>query len=210
MKSQEKKLLLLLAALGVLVLVVRVVPLLTGYYQRGQEDIALLQERIARYEQLIADTALWQEREALKQAEVAEYATWVFQGDNPSLVGPSVQRSLRQAAEKSGITVREMSVARFSRVDDWLLVTQDMDFILEQHNILPFLNTLAEQRPRLFVTAFTVAHNRRQFTGNLTVTSFSRAAPAAPAPAVGSAVEGAVEGAMGGSLESVVVESSQP
>jgi hypothetical protein len=179
MKSQEKKLLLLLGVLAVLVLLVRGIPMLAAWHERGQEDIALLEERIARYEQLIADTQEWKERELLKQAEAAEYAGLVFQGDNPSLVGPSVQRSLRQAAEQSGITVREMSVARFSKVDDWLVVTQDMSFVLEQHNILPFLATLREQRPRLFVTAFTVAQNRRQFTGNLTVTGFSRTLAAA-------------------------------
>jgi hypothetical protein len=186
MKSKEKKLLLLLGALGVLVLLVRVVPMVTGYYERGREDIALLQERVQHYQQLIDDTALWQERAALKQAQVAEYAGWVFQGNNPSLLGPAVQRSLRQTAEQSGITVREMSVARFARVDDWLLVTQDMDILLEQDNILPFLTALANQRPRLFVTAFTVAQNRRQFTGNLTVTAFSRVLPPAPVQVSGS------------------------
>lgn len=177
MKNQEKNLLLLAGVLLVLVLVVRVVPQLVDYYQRGRDEIALLQERIARYEQLIADTAVWSERELLKQAEVAEYAAWAFQGDNPSLVGPSVQRSLRQAAEQSGITVREMSVARFSRSDDWLMVTQDLSFVLEQRNIMPFLNALEALRPRLFITAFTVGSNRRQFTGSLTVTAFSRVAP---------------------------------
>jgi hypothetical protein len=175
MKTQEKKLLLLFGVLAVLVLVIRVVPMLGDYYRKGQEDIALLQERVQRYEQLINDTSIWKERELMKQAEVAEYATWAFQGDNPSLVGPSVQRSLRQAVEQSGISVREMSVARFARSGDWLVVSQDLSFVLEQDNVLPFLNTLEAQRPRLFVTAFAVAQNRRQFTGSLTVTGFSRA-----------------------------------
>lgn len=180
MKTQEKKLLLLLGALALVVLVVRVVPMLGAYYRQGQEDIALLQERVARYQQLLADTKVWNERELLKQAEVAEFATWVFQGDNPSVVGPSVQRSLRQAVEQSGITVREMSVAKFARSGDWLLVSQDLSLILEQDKILPFLNTLVAQRPRLFITAFSVAQNRRQFTGSLTVTGFSRASAALP------------------------------
>jgi hypothetical protein len=193
MKTQEKKLLLLLGALAVLVLVVHGVPMLGAYYRQGQEDIALLQERVQRYEQLIADTEVWKERELLKQAEVAEFATWVFQGDNPSLVGPSVQRSLRQAVEQSGITVREMSVAKFARSGDWLMVSQDLSLILEQDKIPPFLNTLAAQRPRLFITAFSVAQNRRQFTGSLTVTGFSRAAQAMPESAVGSVEPESVE-----------------
>jgi len=186
MKPQEKKLLLLLGVLAVVFLVVRVVPLLGDYYRQGQDDIALLQERVQRYEQLIADTEVWKERELLKQVEVAEYANWVFQGDNPSLIGPSVQRSLRQAVEQSGISVREMSVARFARSDEWLVVSQDLSFTLDQDKILPLLNTLAAQRPRLFVTAFTVAQNRRQFTGSLTVTAFSRLVETAPVSTLGS------------------------
>ncbi|MGA0805672.1 MAG: type II secretion system protein GspM [Pseudohongiellaceae bacterium] len=181
MKTQEKKLLILLGVLAAVVLVLRVLPLLDAWYRQGQEDIALLQERVQRYEQLIADTAVWQERELQKQSETAEFAAWVFQGDNPSLLGPSVQRSLRQAVEQSGISVREMSVAKFARRGDWLVVTQDLSFTLEEANILPFLATLAAQRPRLFITAFTVAQNRRQFTGSLTVTAFSRYAAEATA-----------------------------
>jgi type II secretory pathway component PulM len=177
MKPQERKLLLLLGVLVLLVLVLRVVPMVSNWYQRGQEEIALLQERIARYEQLIADTEIWKERELLKQAEVADYASWAFQGSNPGLLGPSVQRALRQSAEQAGITVREMSVARFARSGDWLVVTQEMDFVLDQQNILPFLNALSQQRPRLFITGFSMTHNRRQFTGNLTVTGFSRSTP---------------------------------
>lgn len=185
MKPQERKLLLLLGVLALLVLVLRVVPLLTDWYRRGQEDIALLQERIERYEQLITDTQVWKERELQKQAEVAGYADWIFQGSNPGLLGPSVQRSLRQTAEQAGITVREMSVARFARSGDWLVVSQEMDFMLEQQQLLPFLAALEQQRPRLFVTAFSVAHNRRQLTGNITVTGFSRALPEATADAAG-------------------------
>lgn len=97
-----------------------------------------------------------------------------------------MQRSLRQAVEQSGISVREMSVARFTRSDEWLVVSQDLSFTLDQDKILPFINTLAAQRPRLFVTAFTVAQNRRQFTGSLTVTAFSRPDPAPPLSAIGS------------------------
>lgn len=175
MKANEKKLLLLFGALFGLVLVVRVVPLIVDYYQAGRQDMRLLEERVERYQNLITDTDVWKEREALKQAEIADLQSWIFTGSNPSLVGSSVQRSLRQAVDQAGINVREMSVARYSYMGDWLLVSQDMSFIVNQENILPFLQALNALRPRLHVAAFTVTHNRRQYTGNITVVGFSAA-----------------------------------
>lgn len=175
MKQNEKQLIILAGVLFVLVLIVRVVPLLADLYREGQEDIARLEDRIARFEALIAETDEWMAREALKRAEVADLEIWVFEGDNPNLVGSSVQRTLRQAVDKSGISIRSMDVARFSHVDGWLQINQDMDFILDQNDILPFLAALDELRPRLHVTAFSVTRNRRQYTGSITVTGFSHA-----------------------------------
>jgi hypothetical protein len=158
-----------------LLLAVRIVPMLYNYYQRGQEDIALLQERRDRYEQLIIDVERWKENETLKQAEIADLESWIFEGSNPSLVGSSVQRSLRLAVQKANVSIREMSVAEYNYVDNWLMVSQKMDFSVDQANILPFLNSLQELRPRLHVSAFSVTRNRRQYTGSITVVGFSRA-----------------------------------
>ena len=175
MKRNEKQLIILAGALFLLVLIVRIVPLLMDEYREGQAEIARLEDRIDRFRTLIAETDEWMEREALKRAEVAELETWVFEGDNPNLVGSSVQRTLRQAVEKAGISIRSMDVASFSRVDGWLQVNQNMDFILDQNEILPFLEAVEQLRPRLHVTAFNVTRNRRQYTGSITVTGFSHA-----------------------------------
>ena len=175
MKGNERKLLLLLGVLTAAVLLVRVLPLGYGYYRAGREDIARLQERIARYETLIDAQEQWKERETLKQAEIADYESWIFPGGNPNLVGSNLQRSLRQAADQAGITVREMRVAEYSAVGEWLMVSQEMSFTLEQSQILPFLNALQQLRPRLHVAAFNVSSSsRRGFTGAITVVGFSR------------------------------------
>ena len=80
----------------------------------------------------------------------------------------------RQTAQEAGMTVRDMCVAEYSYVGDWLMVSQEMSFTLDQHQILPFLNTLQQLRPKLHVAAFNVARTRRQFSGNITVVGFSR------------------------------------
>lgn len=177
MKGKERKLLLLLGVLAVAVLVVRVLPLAYSYYRQGRDDIALLEERIERYQTLIEEQDQWKEREMLTQAEMADLETWIFQGASPNLIGSSVQRSLRQAADQAGVAVRETRVAEYGYVGEWLMVSQEMSFALEQSQILPFLTALQQTRPRLHVAAFNVARNRRGFTGNITVVGFSRAGP---------------------------------
>ena len=175
MIKRTQNLAILAGIMFALVLAVRIVPMLYNYYQQGKEDIALLQERRDRYEQLIIDVDRWKENETLKQAQIADLESWIFAGSNPNLVGSSVQRSLRQAVEKANVAIREMSVAEYNYIDDWLMVSQEMDFSVDQANILPFLNALQELRPRLHVSAFSVNRNRRQYTGSITVVGFSRA-----------------------------------
>ncbi len=175
MTGNERKLLMLVGALAIPLLIVRVLPLAYDYYRQGREEIALLEERVDRAETLIQEQDQWMERELLKQAEIADLESWIFPGGNPNLISSSVQRSLRQAVEQAGLTQRETRVAEYSYVGDWLMVSQEMSFTLEQAQILPFLNELQQLRPRLHVAAFNVARNRRQFSGNITVVGFSRA-----------------------------------
>jgi hypothetical protein len=173
--KRTQNLALLAGIMFVLLLTLRIVPMLYNYYQQGKEDIALLQERRDRYEQLIIDVDRWQENETLKQAEIADLESWIFAGANPNLVGSSVQRSLRQAVEQSNVAIREMSVAEYNYIDNWLMVSQQMDFSVDQASILPFLTALQALRPRLHVSAFSLTRNRRQYTGTITVVGFSRA-----------------------------------
>ncbi len=176
MKRSEKNLLMLFGALFLLVLLVRVLPMAVNYYRSGREEIALLKEREARYRSLIVDTAQWQQREQLKSAEVTDMQTWIFPGSDPNLVSSSIQRSLRQLMAESGVELREAGVARYSYVGKWLMVEQDMSFALNQPAILPFLRALDASRPRLQISAISIARNRKQFTGSLTVVGFARTA----------------------------------
>lgn len=176
MKANERKLLMLLGLLSAAVVVVRVLPMAYGYYRQGREDIALLEERVERLQTLIQEEDQWSEREALKQAELADLQGWIFPGgNNPNLVSTTMQRTLRQAVDQAGVVVRETRVAQYSYVgENWLMVTQEMSFTLDQSQILPFLNALQQLRPKLHVATFSVARTRRQISGNITVVGFSR------------------------------------
>lgn len=177
MKASEKRMLLVLAVLLGLAVLLEGVPRAAGVFSAQREDIALLEQRIARYRQLAEDTVEWQQREAALQAGIDEYRSWVLEGDNPGLAGSSMQRLLRQAVAETGISMREMSVARVTARDEWLVVNQDMSFSLDEQQILPLLAAIEALRPRLYITAFSITHNRRQYLGSLSVTGFSRKPP---------------------------------
>lgn len=174
MKANERKLLLLFGILAALVIVVRVVPLAYSYYREGRNEIAQLEERVDRFRTLIDEQGEWQERELLKQAELTELEAGIFQGSNANLIGSSMQRTFQQAAAQAGITVRETRTPQYRYVGEWLMVSQEVSFALEQSQILPFLNAIEALRPRLHVAAFNVARTRRGFSGNITVVGFAR------------------------------------
>lgn len=178
MKANERKLIMLFGVLFAAVVIVRVLPMAYGYYRQGREEIALAEERVERLQALIQEQDTWSERETLKQAELADLQGWIFPGGNtPNRVSSSIQRLLSQAAEQTGVMQREMRVAEYSYVGDWLMVSQEMSFTLEQHQMLPFFTALQELRPKLHVAAFNVGRARRQFSGNITVVGFSRVEP---------------------------------
>ena len=174
MKDNERKLLLLAAILFVLVLVVRILPWAYGEYRDGREQVALLEARVTRYQELIRDTAHWQARAAEQQARADAMQGWVFAGSSASLIGSSVQRALRQIAGQTGVSIRETTVARYGNSGEWLTVNQELDFTLDQAEILPFLAALEQARPRLHITRFSITHNRRQYLGRVQVVAFGR------------------------------------
>lgn len=174
MKGNERRMLLLLGALLGLALLLEGLPRAVAVFSGQRDELARLEQRVERHRQLAEATAQWQQRERDMQAMEEEYRNWVLEGDNPGLAGSSVQRLLRQAVAESGISMREMSVARVSASGEWLTVSQDLSFSLDEQQVLPFLDAIDALRPRLFITAFSLSHNRRQYLGSLSVTGFSR------------------------------------
>lgn len=174
MKSNEKKLVGLLAILFLAVVVVRVIPMLRTSYEEGLEEIDFLEQRIARLRLLIEEAPFIVDEEAQRQAEVEALGELVFTGTDLNLIGTSVQRQLRQVVEEAGVLARSYKTPRLSEMEGWLMINQEMDFTIEQENILKFLNLLENSKPRLHVTEFSINRNRRQYSGSITVIGFSK------------------------------------
>jgi hypothetical protein len=173
---KERYRIILFSSLLILLVIIYVIPWLWSLYHRQLLEISQSEQRIQRYEKLIEDTELLQERVLTKQREVDAFSDWAFKGNNQALMGTSLQQTLRKVVDASGVTIREMSVTRFSKLEgrneSWTLILQDMSFALEEKQILSFLKELEAQRPKLFITTFSLQQNRRQINGNLTVVGF--------------------------------------
>ena len=174
MKSNEKKLVGLALFIFLALFIVRFVPSLKTSYEDGLKEIELLEQQIARLQFMVEEFFIIQDREASRREDVAELESLMFPGQDPNLIGSSVQRQLRQAVDEAGLLVRQYSTPRFTEIDGWLLVVQEMDFVIEQEKILQFLNLLENSSPKLHITEFNINRNRRQYTGSITVTGFSK------------------------------------
>jgi len=174
MKSNEKKLVGLALFFLLALITVRVVPSLKTSYEDGLKEIELLEQQIARLQFMVEEFFIIQDREASRREDVAVLESLMFTGQDPNLIGSGVQRQLRQAVDEAGLLVRQYSTPRFIEIDGWLLVVQEMDFVIEQEKILQFLNLLENSSPKLHITEFNISRNRRQYTGSITVTGFSK------------------------------------
>jgi len=174
MKQNEKKLIALASVVFVILVIVQGIPFLRNAYQENQAEIEFLEQRIERLQMLMAEAPQIKQEEARKRRLTTEMEYWTFSGQEQNLVGSSVQRQLRQAVEEAGVQPRSYDPPRYSEIEGWLLVTQEMDFVIDQENILKFLDLIAASRPKLHVTEFNINRNRRQFLGSITVTGFSK------------------------------------
>ena len=174
MKSNEKKLVGLAVLLLLAVIIVRVVPLLRDTYTEGLEEIVFMEQRIDRLRMLVEEAPFIKDEEALKKVEMTTLEDWVFTGQDANLIGNSVQGQLRQVVEEAGINPRGYDTPRIGELDGWLAVTQEMQFVINQEEILPFIGLLENSRPRLHITDFSINRNRRQYRGAITVTGFSK------------------------------------
>jgi hypothetical protein len=169
----HKKLAYFLGALFAITVVFRVIPSYLSAYKSLHSDRESLRQELTYHENL-AD-----EEEELKQ-RAEEIAGLVTNIENSvfsvpaNLLGSEVQAIIRNVSGRTGVEIREMRVAKIESFEDWLKVSQEMNFTISQNRILPFLHALRAHEPRLYVKELTVTRSRQQFVGSLTIEAFSR------------------------------------
>jgi len=173
MIKTNKKLVYLAGAMFAVMLVFRIIPWYVSAYTGLHTKRENLRQQVEFHRSLAA-----QEQELKERAE--EIAGLVTNIEHSvfavpaNLLGSEVQAIIRNVSSRTGVEIREMRVAKVESFDNWLKVSQQMNFTTTQNRILPFLNALKAHEPRIYVREFTVQRSRSQFAGSLTIEAFSR------------------------------------
>lgn len=173
MIGNQKKLVYAAGAMFAIVLLFRIIPWYVSAYEGLSSDRERLRQELDYHRSLAA-----QEQELKQRAE--EVAGLVTNIEHSvfsvpaNLLGSEVQAIIRNLSGRTGVQIREMRVAKVESFEDWLKISQEMNFTTTQGQILPFLNALKAHEPRLYIRSFTVQRNRSQFVGSLTIEAFSR------------------------------------
>jgi hypothetical protein len=173
MNRANPRLIILAAVTLAITLAVKVVPSLVAGYSDLKGERENLRQELTYYEKLVDDETELKARAEEARMLVTGIEDSVFYIPE-NLIGSEIQAIIRNASVSTGVEVREMRVAKVETFEDWIKVSQDLNFVIEQNRILPFLNALKAYRPRLYVRKFTISRSRQQFIGALTIEAFSR------------------------------------
>ena len=173
MNRTNPKLIYLGAAILLVTFVFRVVPAYLSAYSGLVSDKESLRQELIYYQNLVEQEAELKSRQQEIAGLVDGIENSIF-GIPRNLLGSEVQSIIRNISGRAGVEVREMGVAKIETFEDWLKVSQELNFSIDQSRILPFLNALKAHQPRLYVRKLTISRSRQQFIGSLTIEAFSR------------------------------------
>lgn len=173
--QREWKILALAGLVAVVFLIVNVGPAVQGAYREREERILSLQQDIDREQRLVEDEARWLEQSAGIEANRSRLREYVFTETTAPLISARMQALVREHANAAGVEISATRLAESLPSGDWLLVEQTVSFTMDDQNAtLDFLRRLNESQPWLGVSRFSMRSNRNQYSGELTVSGFSR------------------------------------
>jgi len=167
------RLIVLAGAMVAVTLAIKVLPSLASKYSELKSDKESVRQELIYYQNLIEQESELKLRADEVRASLTGIEDSVFQIPG-NLAGSEIQAIIRSISGRTGVEIREMRVADIETFEDWLKVSQELSFVIEQRRILPFLNALSAHRPRLYVRRLTITRSRQQFIGSLTIEAFSR------------------------------------
>ena len=173
MSRTNPKLLILAGAILAITLLFRAIPSYLSAYSSLKSDKESLRQELTYYQNLVEDEAELERRADEIAGLVTGIEGKVFEIP-ANLLGSEVQSIIRNVTGRTGVEIREMRVAKVQSFEDWLKVSQELNFALQQNRIMPFLDALRNHQPRLYIREFTVTRSRQQFIGSLTIEAFSR------------------------------------
>ncbi len=147
------------------------------HYQAQQTQYKMELERLQRLSQ---QGEKWQQEFTQAQAQKETIEAALLQGENRELISAHLKNLLRTLATQAAINLQSLDVSEFTETDDWLLITQKMQFEASSQETMNLLRSLKKQSVALSIVSLDVRVIRaNRIQGSLSVTGFSHAIAAA-------------------------------
>jgi len=173
--SNEKRLLSIALIMFVgYMLPFQMAPIAITFYQNYRNSIDDLQQNIELYEKLGEHAELWEKENKLAKQELIKIKAGVLPGENYELIRIKTQALVTKLANNAGITFKSLVAPESIQINEWILVTQSMQFEANSLTLINFLKDIDENKVNLAVVSLNIRSYKNKLTGTIKITGFSR------------------------------------
>ncbi|MCK5877733.1 MAG: hypothetical protein KAG43_08860 [Candidatus Marithrix sp.] len=175
MNANEKRLLkiALIMFIGYM-LPFQLAPVAIEFYHDYRDSIANLSQNIELYKKLGERAEYWEIENKKAKQELEKIKSGVLPGTSYELIRTKMQSLVRQLASSSGITFKSLVIPDSVHINEWILVTQSMQFEANSATLIKFLTTIDESKVNLAVVNLDVRSYKNKLTGTIKITGFSQ------------------------------------
>ena len=143
--QKEKKNRLLISII-ILLAILNFSPKLWDLYNQKRIHVGQLKNTLFLQQKLRKKSKrIFERYRQLPQAE-KEYRQKIFKGENPEIVNSLMRTELNRIAQQHHILIRSMGLPKFSKADNWVLITQSLVFMVSQSKLIDFLKGLESSK----------------------------------------------------------------
>gem|GEM_PF-1942134 len=172
MRTKEKKLLLVLLALGLIFFLVKGIPWMLTVYQEGREEVADLKKKRRYLNALIKAQPDWEKAYQLRQNIEKILHKETYHGDSRELIAAKLQGDLSNLAKSHQLSVESMNLPEYVHNQDMLLIMQTMTFKGAEDHVVNMLTHLYHQQPRLVIINMDIRQFGTQLSSTIKVVGF--------------------------------------
>jgi len=149
-------------------------PIVTDFYQNYLGSIEDLHQNIERYEKLGEREEYWVKENQRAKQELNEVKAGILPGDNYELIGTKIQGLVKKIANSTNITFKSLVAPESVQIDNWILVTQSMQFEANSFTLMNFLKSIDNNKVNLIVVNLDIRSYKNKLTGSIKITGFSK------------------------------------
>ncbi|MBE9563527.1 MAG: hypothetical protein IMF12_11770 [Proteobacteria bacterium] len=175
MNANEKRLLkiALIIFLGYM-LPFQIAPVAINFYHDYRDSITSLHQNIELYKKLGKRAEYWEVENKTAKKELDKIKSGILPGTNYELIGTKMQSLIRQLASSTGVTFKSLVAPDSVQINEWILVTQSMQFEANSATLMSFLKIIDENKVNLAVVGLDVRSYKNKLTGTIKITGFSQ------------------------------------